>query len=645
MPFTPLDKTRTIADLYSREASLVVEVDGAEAHGSEEAQLYDRERDEYMAALGLRVLRVPAREVLHNLDGVYEAIQHACAERLDAAGAAWVPAVDLQVGDLVFVGPERRAVPLAEVRREQCEEEVWDLEVEGAHSFITQVCAVHNCGSGTTAYVAEQWGRRWITIDTSRVAVALARQRLLTAKYDYYTLADEAQGVAGGFVYRTVPHIMLSTISQCTALDPIFHRWEPVLAERLAALNGALAGVDEATRTRLQAKLAEKERREGKRAVTEADQRRWLLPREGWQEWEAPYDADPDWPEGLRAALEAYRQAWREKMDEVNATIAVSAPQEALYDQPEVTPGVLRVSGPFTVEGVQPVEMGLEESPIGGAPEEMGTFAPEAEPANAEAYLQRMIRLLRQDGVRFPNNVVQTFERLEAVSGGLLHAEGEWGANGDTRRVAVSVGPQYGPVTAKQVEECLREAYRRGYDDLVFAGFAFDGAAQAIIQEDANPKVRCHLAHIRPDVNMGDLLKDTAGSQLFTVFGLPRVALKRAKGGEYVVEMQGVDVYDPVSNTIQATGASKVAAWFLDQDYDGRCFCISQAFFPDESAWDKLARALRSVVDPARFAAFSGTRSLPFGAGTHKRIAVKVIDPRGNEVMRVMGLDGEGSYG
>jgi adenine-specific DNA-methyltransferase len=146
------------------------------------------------------------------------------------------------------------------------------------------------------------------------------------------------------------------------------------------------------------------------------------------------------------------------------------------------------------------------------------------------------------------------------------------------------------------------------------------------------------LAHIRPDVNMGDLLKTTPSSQLFTVFGLPRVELKEASAGEWVVEMQGVDIYDPVENTIQSSRADKVAAWFLDSDYDGQTFCISQAFFPDSSAWDKLAKALKTAVDPQRFEAFSGTTSLPFTAGKHKRIAVKVIDPRGNEVMRVMGM-------
>ena len=274
----------------------------------------------------------------------------------------------------------------------------------------------------------------------------------------------------------------------------------------------------------------------------------------------------------------------------------------------------------------------------------MDTFTPGGadEPANAEAYLDKMIRLMRSDGVRFPDNKVLKFTRLEPLAHSVLHADGEWGDDG--HRVAVTFGPQYGPITAMQVEECLREAYRRGYDDLVFAGFTIDGAAQATIQDDPNPRVHCHLAHIRPDVNMGGLLKDTPGSQLFTVFGLPRVNLVPAGKDEWTVEMEGVDIYDPVSNTIQATDAGKVAAWFLDSDYDGRSFCITQAFFPDPSAWDKLARALKSVVDADRFAAFSSTRSLPFETGEHGRIAVKVIDPRGNEVMRVMSLGQQGSH-
>jgi adenine-specific DNA-methyltransferase len=506
------------------------------------------------------------------------------------------------------------------------------------------------CGSGTTAYVAEQWGRRWITIDTSRVALALARQRLLTAKFDYYELADTDKGIGGSFKYQTVPHITLKSIAQNPALDAIFDRWQPVLAEKLTALNSTLTATATAElRTRLQTKLAAKERQEGKSSITSADRRRWLLPKEQWQEWEVPFDSDPDWPEALRRALDDYRRAWRSKMDEVNATIEASAEQVTLVDQPQVVRNVLRVSGPFTVEGVQPLEesFDLEDSPIGGEPEAMEAFEVLQDPTNAEAYLDKMLRLLRLDGVRFADNKVVKFTSLEPLpNSSTVHAEGEWETGGAARRVAVSFGPQYGPLTAKQVEECLRFAYRRGYDDMVFAAFNIDGAAQGLIQEDPNPAVNCHLAHIRPDVNIGsDLLKDTANSQLFTVSGLPRVRLETNRDGEYIIEMEGVDIYDPIENSLIPTQASKVAAWFIDTDYNGQTFNISQAFFPANDAWEKIAKALKTAVDPERFAAFSGTVSLPFKAGEHGRAAVKVIDPRGNEVMKIVRLNGEVRYG
>ncbi|MBW2138940.1 MAG: site-specific DNA-methyltransferase [Deltaproteobacteria bacterium] len=504
------------------------------------------------------------------------------------------------------------------------------------------------CGSGTTAYVAEKWGRRWITIDTSRVSIAIARQRLLTAKFDYFKLKDQTKGVCAGFVNKTVPHITLKSIAQNVALDPIFEKHEPILAEKLEALNAALEAVTPEIRKKLKRKLLEKERNEGKKAITDADRRRWDLPNNKWEEWEVPFDTDPDWPETLQDALADYRKAWRSKVDEVNECIAASAEKEELVDQPEVERGILRVSGPFTVEAVQPPEERLDEtSPIDEPEGDLETFEVQGEPINVEAYLEKMIRLLRNDGVRFPNNKEMKFKRLDPLEGDVLHAEGEW-ENGkeDERRVAVSFGPQYGPVTAKQVEDCLRVAYRRGYDEIVFAGFSFDGAAQAALQEnqdDPDSKVRAHLAHIRPDVNMDGLLKDTPSSQLFTVFGLPRTSVEPVEDNQWIVKMEGVDIYNPVENTIVPTGAEKVAAWFLDGDYDGRTFCVCQAFFPDKSVWAKLAKALKGVVDEEAFARFSGTTSLPFPAGKNKRVAVKVIDPRGNEVMRVHTLEG-GSY-
>jgi adenine-specific DNA-methyltransferase len=558
------------------------------------------------------------------------------------------------------------------------------------------------CGSGTTATVAEQWGRRWITIDASRVDISIARQRLLTAKFDYFELKDNAKGVGGGFKCKTVPHITLKSIAQNTNLDPIFAKHEPILEKALATCNDALAEVPSDLKTKVAAKLIAKQRTEGKRAVTDADRRRWLLPPDnrdrdakltvdanfrGWYHWEVPFDTDPDWPKPLQDAVTAYRAAWREKMDEVNACIEANAEPEELVDQPEIRRGVVRVSGPFTVEAVQPQELPLDEadSPIGGAsepdtetfdgsaepkgqemeegpaPAHVGSAEPidlaampagvgqnrEAEARNADSYIENMIRLLRIDCVRFPDNKEMKFSRLDPMGTGsaTIHAEGRWMPPGATdadpegrATVCVAFGPQYGPVTATQVEILMRAASRRGYDELVIAGFAFDGTAQAVIEEADHPHVRIHMAHIRPDVNpaMNGLLKETPGSQLFSVFGRPRTRLQGpAKDRSYTVRMEGVDIYDPVTNTIEPNRADKVAAWFVDTDYDGRTFCITQAFFPDKTAWEKLAKALKGAVDETAFAALAGTVSLPFPAGKHKTVAVKVIDPRGNEVMRV----------
>jgi adenine-specific DNA-methyltransferase len=546
------------------------------------------------------------------------------------------------------------------------------------------------CGSGTTAFVAEQWGRRWITIDTSRVAIAIARQRLLTACFDTYKTRNPAVGAdpnapqnpADGFYYKTVPHITLKSIAQNKGLDPIFAKHEPILAGKLAALNAFFSHEDTKARRELRkmlvGKLLKKAGEEKWSSLTESDFRCWLLPRTetgflqtlrsvlsdkqistlrvfvssretSWQPWQVPFDSDPDWPSELKDALADYRSAWRAKMDEVNAAIAANAEQEELVDQPEVLRGVVRVSGPFTVESVRPPENSLKgggdedtETPISGASEQLPeTFEQKhSETLNASSHIVRMLELLRHDGLTFAGNNYRKFSQLDAVEGGFIHAEGEI----ENRRYAVVIGPEFGSVTSFQVENALRDAFRHAYDDLVFAGFSFDAQAQETIMAENERKgaqLKIHMVQIRPDVTMKDLLKKTNKvEQIFTVFGHPRTRIISAgDAGEIAVRMEGVDLYDPVENNIMATGVDKVAAWFVDTDYDGRVFCICQAFFPDKTAWGKLVRALKTSAPEDAFAQLSGTESLPFLPGSHRTVAVKVIDPRGNEVMRVHRLD------
>jgi len=520
------------------------------------------------------------------------------------------------------------------------------------------------CGSGTAALMAEHWGRRWITCDTSRVALSIARQRLMTTRFPYFALrtlnpqdrernpagtwlTDSSGQVSGKVTFKCkpVPHITLRSIAQNAMLDPIFANHEPILKKRLADLNDSLELVSSESRQKLANKLAAKIKKEGRKAVTEADRRRWDLPKDAWHEWNVPFDVDGDWPESLRDALTAYRSAWRQKMDDVNACLAANAEIEEVLNRPETISGIVRVSGPFTVEGVRPEELSLGDNGLfDTTPNEAeGDLEASDDADNSLTYLTQMVQHLRTDGLTFLGNQHRKFSSLDPLfeggSGSLIHADGSWegdaGDKGNT--VAITFGPQHGPVTALQLEEAIRAA--KQYDELVIAGFSFDAEAFAVAEEQSHPKLRVHLAQIRPDLNqaMQGLLKDTPNSQLFTVFGQPDVEVKRTKDA-WICSLHGVEIYNPVDNTVRSSGADKVAAWFLDSDFDGRCFCIAQAFFPDQAAWEKIAKALGSSADQAAFEAFRGTTSLPFQRGKYARIAVKVIDPRGNEVMAVRKL-------
>jgi adenine-specific DNA-methyltransferase len=382
-------------------------------------------------------------------------------------------------------------------------------------------------------------------------------------------------------------------------------------------------------------------------------------------EWEVPFDFPEDWPETARKPFEAFWEAKRAMRREMDASIARRADQEILYDQPQVVRGKVRVSGPFTVEAIpvpavtdpQRVELALPESleealtaPAEGEKEVEEGLLEDVEPERAAAgqelaggdWIDKLVGLLAKTGVVLADGRRVQIEGLRRAGGQYIHAEGTLSRNSETKRVGVSFGPPYGPVTQLQVEEALREAHWE-YDMVLFAGFAFDVEVGAFLDKSPHPKIEVQRAHIAPDVLTGDLLKTTRASQLFTVYGEPEVVLRR-EGKDWRVELKGVDLYDPRTGETKHEGGDKVAAWFLDTDYDGRSFAVCQAFFPYEAAtardpWDKLERALRGKIDPEAMEAFRGTVSLPFEAGKHRRIAVKVIDLWGNEVVKVSRLE------
>jgi adenine-specific DNA-methyltransferase len=495
------------------------------------------------------------------------------------------------------------------------------------------------CGSGTTACVAEQWGRRWVTCDTSRVAVAIARHRLMTAAFDYYKLRHPASGIGGGLKYKTVPHIMLQDIAANTEIDAVAAEYQPQIDAALVDLRSAL----------------------GKQ----------------WQEWEVPRPSDGEEAEPFVAAFWRLK---REMQARIDASIQRNAPPEELVDQPEADRSILRVSGPFTVEAVPNVsEVSVEVTETMIDDHTRLTLfepvTPEVDAANVSAYIGDMIEKLRRTGVVTKGKGRLQFANLRALSHEIVHAEGELagasidGASASSSakgsaapvRCAVVFGPSNGSVGELLVKDAL-DATRR-YDAVLFCGYDFTGAAQERLRIPTVGQ-QVFMAYIAPDTVMTDLLKDTKESQLFTMVGEPDVVVYRhgdpslpqlldeakkrgAKdvaaralklhAGEMFLELRGVDLYDPVKGEVATTSGADIHAIFVDHDYDTKSFCICQALFPNRrDSWDKVARALKASLDEDAFEALRTQVTLPFKPGANGRVQVKVIDNRGNAVVKTV---------
>jgi len=470
------------------------------------------------------------------------------------------------------------------------------------------------CGSGTTAYVAEKWGRRWITLDTSRVALALARTRLMAAKYSYFLLADSLEGIKKegeltgqmpppyqtegdlkkGFVYKRVPHITLKSIANNEEIDTIHAKWQEKLEPVRQELNRIL--------------------------------------NQSWEEWQIPQEPEDSWTTQAKELLAQWWDLRRERQQEIDTSIARHADTELLYDQPYEDNKRLRVTGPFTVESLSPHRV----------------LAPEVELPDSEAQAQREAALgqfetmildnLKKAGVQNTiKNERLKFDRLEPYAGEWLHAEGEYTEqDGTVRRAAVCIGPEHGTVSPELVKEAAKEAVRGiGFDLLIVCGFAFDPH----VSEEAKRfgKLMVLPCRMNPDLAMGDeLLKKTGAGNLFMVFGEPDVEVRPQKDDKLVVEIKGLDIYDPTTGQIRSSSTDDIACWFIDTNYNGESFFVRHAYFTGaDQPYDKLKRALRADIDEASWSALYSTTSRPFPKPTTGKIAIKVINHYGDEVLKV----------
>ena len=499
------------------------------------------------------------------------------------------------------------------------------------------------CGSGTTAYVAEKWGRRWITCDTSRVAITLAKQRLMTASFDYFALRYPHEGLKGGFIYKTVPHVTLKSIANNPEIDAIYERLHPGIEAALAGLNAGLAAtppanaftVTEGARKGQQLAL-------GKKGVA-------LL------EWEVPFDLPQDWPAergmpeapteprgALVDAFKAFHSARQKMQAEMDRSIAAQADNETLYDQPEKTKNKLRVTGPFTVEAVPfPTVLSLEARSA-HAPQQQEADLAVARTGNTSRQHTWRDELLKA-GIRGKGGQMLKFAELDVLPGTTcLHASGHLLDTGE--RVVISFGPEHGALEQRQVEHAQREAGELFPlpKMMVFCAFAFDPEAAKDI--DALKGITALKAQMNTDLLTDDLKKASSKSttnQSFWLMGQPDVALTALPGGLWQVEVNGFDYFDTAKGELVSGGKAKIAAWSLDTDYDGRSLFPHQVFFPmagKDEGWMKLKKDIRAELDVDLLGQFVGTVSLPFEAGPNATVAVKIVDDRGIESLKVMRL-------
>jgi adenine-specific DNA-methyltransferase len=511
------------------------------------------------------------------------------------------------------------------------------------------------CGSGTTAYVAEQWGRRWITIDTSRVAVALARSRLMGARYPWWLLADspggrlkEAElsrtppksGPTGGdlrlgFVYDRVPHVTLKSIANNAEIDVIWDRLHPAVEAARAALNAALSG--HATPFRIETGGRAGQRLDFRATGEVALPSGEPAPAGGLMEWEVPREAPADWPEAAKAPLAAFWEARIARQREIDASIAAKAEFEFLYDKPHADKSRVRVAGPFTVESLSPhrtlaVDWNDE------------LIDPDARPRAGTAgdFAQMILENLRAAGVQQAHKEDRiTFTALTGWPGDHICAEGLFMEGDRQRRAGVFIGPEFGTVSRPDLVAAAREAGDAGFDLLIACAFNYDAHSAEF---DKLGRVPVLKARMNPDLHMGGELKATGAGNLFVIFGEPDIRIEDAgpdSSGQPMLRVKvfGVDVFKPQTGEVQSEGVDGIALWMLDDDYNEESFFVRHAYFLGANdPYKALKTTLKAEIDEEAWATLYSDTSRPFPRPASGRIAVKVINHLGDEVMKVFGV-------
>ena len=472
------------------------------------------------------------------------------------------------------------------------------------------------CGSGTTAYVAEQWGRRWITIDTSRVALALARARIMGARYPYYLLADSPEGqlkeaevtrgvpssqptrgnIRQGFVYERVPHVTLKSIANNTEIDVIWDGWQGKLEPLREALNAAL--------------------------------------KTDWHEWQIPREADAKWPPKAKALHADWWTGRIQRQREIDASIAAKAESEYLYDKPYEDRKRVRVAGPFTVDSLSPhrtLAMDIDDGLIDGVREPRAEYEAKAD------FAAVMLDNLQRAGVQQAHKADRIgFSSIVGWPGEYVCAEGRYLEGEKERRAAIFIGPEFGTVSRPDLVSAAREAADAGFDVLIACAFNYEAHAAEFEKLGRVPVLK---ARMNPDLHMAGELKNTGAGNLFVVFGEPDIRIEPQPDGQVRVRVKGVDVFRPQTGEIESGGLESIALWMIDTAYNEESFFVRQAYFLGAAdPYKALKTTLKAEIDAEAWATLNSEVSRPFDKPRTGRIAVKVINHLGDEVMKVFGV-------